>query len=914
MMETIIHHFLVHAKTRPDSIAVLDIQGAYTYDHLNQRSAYLAEKILAELSHDGQKQGRIALLLPRTKDYLTSLLSVLRAGCAAVPMDAEYPAERVRAMLMDVGCSVCITTKDREKELTGTPCLFLEDIFPDGSDVPEADISLDYSSLDAEGLILYTSGSTGKPKGVIHRQQELNVNPETMEGFLPLSENTRTLCIAGFSFIASLIDLTLPLFFGGSVYIANEMERKNVDMIWALFSKRQITGMFLPPQMYSVMRKLHGPLPLEYVLLSGEKAQVEHTADDPLVYEFYGASESPAMLMHLMGEGDAHSLGKPCRGITAYLMDDDGQFVTEPGLIGELCIVSPYMALGYHGLPEETAKKFTEDPSQPGKRLFHTGDYMAWDASGDLIFHGRKDHMVKIRGYRVELDEVRRAAARFEGITEAACVPVHVNGGDHICCYYTGQEVSKEALKAFIGASLPEYMVPEYCVHLDVMPRNDRNKVDYPALRAMEIKADEAEYEPPMTALEESICKAFEAALDVKRVSAIADFFDLGGTSLSVAVLISNLDVDCAISFQDVSANPTPRALAAFIEARQTAKKPTLEMNRADYPLTRTQLGIYLESLTGGSKETYTCSYLAQAAPGITAEQLIEAARKVIEAHPGMRYIIHADKDGMPRMVMRPDAEISIPVIEGTEEGRLDFMQSFMPVVPMMDAILLHLAVYRTPVRCYLAIKSHLIFFDGTAISLFISEMNRALAGKPLLGEVYTIQQAALYEEGLLADGSHEKAKDYYLNLFKAAEDVPALSGDLNGPLTPGVSENIRWEPGTLTVERVKAFCDKIHISESSFFMGAMALMLGKYLNSRHVSFSTVYNGRPLSEMSGTIGTLIKRIPVYGNLDKDQAVGEFLRSISKQIFTTMANDIYSFDEVLKTCPVNEDVEFIYQGD
>ena len=913
-MTTLIQKFLEQAGKRPNHAAALDIHGAYTYAQLNRRSAYLAERILKLLSDEGKRRGRIALLLPRTKEYLAALLAVLRAGCAAVPMDAEYPAERVRAMLEDVGCSLCVTTKDREQDVGGVKRLFLEDVFPAGADVPEADEALDFSDLDAEGLILYTSGSTGKPKGVIHRQRVLNVNPETMDGMLPLSENTRTLCIAGFSFIASLIDLTLPLFFGGSVYIANETERKNVDMIWALLKKRQITGMFLPPQMYGVMRKLHGPLPLQYVLLSGEKAQAEHTADDPPVYEFYGASESPAMLTHPLGEGDAHSLGKPCRGIAAYLMDEEGQFVTEPGVIGELCIDSPYMAMGYHGLPEETAKKFTTHPSLPGKRLFHTGDYMAWDETGDLIFHGRKDHMVKIRGYRVELDEVRRAAARYPGVEEAACVPVHVNGGDHICCYYTGQEISKDALKAFIGASLPEYMVPEYCVHLDAMPRNDRNKVDYQALKAMELKTEEAAYEPPMTELEADICKAFSEALGVERVSAAADFFDLGGTSLSAAVLISHVEKAAALSFQDVSAHPTPRALAAFIEAKRAEQKPALEMNRTDYPLTKTQLGIYLESLTGGSKETYTCSYLAQAAPEVRAEQLMDAAQRVIAAHPGMKYIIHAGADGMPRMVMQPEAKIDIPVIEGTEEGRLDFMQSFMPVVPMMDEILLHLAVYRTPVRCYLAIKSHLIFFDGTAISLFISEMNRALAGLPLLGEDYTIQQAAMIEERQLMDGTHEKAKEYYLNLFKDAEDVPALSGDLNGPLTPGVSENLRYEPGTLTAERVKTFCERQHISESSFFMGAMALMLGKYLNSKHVSFSTVYNGRPLAEMSHTMGTLIKRIPVYGNLSKDTPVGDFLRSISKQIFTTMANDIYSFDEVLKTCPVNEDVEFIYQGD
>ena len=232
-MRTVVTEFLKQAKQYPERIAVMDIQGAYTYEQMNKRSAYLTERILGKI--DAKKSGkRVAILLPRTKQYPIVLLSVLRAGCAAVPMDGEYPAERVRAMMEDIQCELCISTKDREKDLSGTACVFLEDLFPEGQDIPEADLDTDLSDPDAEGLILYTSGSTGKPKGVIHRQRVLNVNPDTMEGILPLSENMRTLCIAGFSFIASMIDLTLPLYYGGSVYVANETERKNVDTIQAL--------------------------------------------------------------------------------------------------------------------------------------------------------------------------------------------------------------------------------------------------------------------------------------------------------------------------------------------------------------------------------------------------------------------------------------------------------------------------------------------------------------------------------------------------------------------------------------------------------------------------------------------------------------------------------------------------------
>ena len=253
------------------------------------------------------------------------------------------------------------------------------------------------------------------------------------------------------------------------------------------------------------------------------------------------------------------------------------------------------------------------------------------------------------------------------------------------------------------------------------------------------------------------------------RVSAAASFFDCGGTSLSAALLISRLsDGKAALSFQDISLHPTPRELAAFMESRRDAALPA--MDRDAYPLTKTQLGIYLESLTGGSKATYTIPYLARAAEGIGAEALKDAVKKVLDAHPGMKYVIRTDAQGMPGMVPVPDAETDIPVFEGTEEGRLDFMKTFMPVVPMMDHALFCPAVYRTPERCYLAIKTHLIFFDGTSISQFIAEMNRALAGRPLEGEECTIQQAGLYEERLMNDGSHERAKEYCLNLFRDME------------------------------------------------------------------------------------------------------------------------------------------------
>ena len=918
---TIISRFLSQVKAGPAKPAVMDRYGADTFEQLNRRSALLARKILdacrsrgtdvEALRRAGKNGVRIALLLPRTRAYMTALLATVRAGCAAVPMDAGYPKERIQAIREDAGCFLFVTTAALAEKTGGAETLLMDEIsWEDGGEAP---VSLDLSDPDIEGLLVYTSGSTGKPKGVIHRQSVFShYYAMSVMTDIPFSPDDIHCCMAGFTFIASLSDLTIPMMSGGRVYIADENEAKSAEQLWAVIQKRDITSMFLPPKMFMVMRELYGRLPLRSVWLGGEKADPKY-ADDGNVFEVYASSEAFCLLYQQMQQDDPRLLGKLAPGVSAYLMDDDGSRIEEPGKIGEMCVVSSWLASGYSNLPEETAEKFTECPFEPGKRMYRTGDYMSFDEKGRFLFRGRKDRMVKLRGYRVELGEIENVLRRFEGITEAACVTVSVNGGDKLCCYYTGEETEPAILKKHVASFLPGYMIPDYLVRMEELPRNERNKVNYLALKAMEPPVDEGDYIPPETEAEKAVCEAFSAALGISRVSAQADFFDLGGTSLTVAVLTTSLaDRYPGLSFQDIVRHPTPRALAAFLDETADRYSPS-EQKRERYPLTKTQMGIWLEAMTGGNSATYTVPFLVRTDPSVTAERLAAAAEAVIGAHLSMKYVIRAGADGTPCMLMQPEAEIAIPVIDGTEDGRLGFMEQFVPVVPMMDQLLIHFAVYRTPERCYLAAKTHLIFLDGTSISLLINDIDRALAGEELPPEGFTVQQAAVKEEQMMHDGAYPAARQYYADLFGGMDMPPSLLGDREGPLTPGVSENLRYEPRTLSAERVTDFCTKNQITESSFFIGAMSLLLGKYLNSRQVSFSTVYNGRAAAGMENTVGTLIKRIPVYGDLTRDLPTGQFLRGIGRQIVASMGHDIYSFDEVLRDCPVNEDVELIFQG-
>ncbi|MBR2676993.1 MAG: non-ribosomal peptide synthetase [Solobacterium sp.] len=575
-MNHFIDAFILQAKQNPDSPAVLDCEGVYSYGELNHRSAYLA-KIILDALKPGETTGRIALLLPRTKDYIAAWLGVLRAGCTAIPLSSEYPAERISTILKDAQCPLCLTTEALSEHVPGdVSTILLDKVFPEGTELPAADLDLNHSDPDAEGMIYYTSGSTGTPKGVVHQQRILDAYPVLLPQLVPLSSKTNTLCIAMFTFAASLMDLTPPLYYGGSLYIANETERKDINLLYEIMKTNRISGIFMPPTMYGTMRQIFGVLPVDYLFVSGEKAMPQHMYGDSDVFEFYGASECPTMLANPLGQGGPAVLGKPFKGVTAFLKDENGQTITEPDTIGELCIISPYMATEYHNMPEETSKKFSHES---GKQVYHTGDYMAYDLNGDLVFHGRKDRMVKIRGQRVELDEIDNVMCRCDGINESKTVEVNVQNAARLCCYYIGRIFEQKELKKHAEKYLADYMIPDYFIHLEEMPRNARGKADLQALKQRKIDAvslrkktsaehSTGEFAEPNVS-EKRIQSVFAEVLDLPSVDPDDEFSEIGGTSMLAMQAVANLN-DLNITMKDIFALKTPRRLAEMVQSRDS--------------------------------------------------------------------------------------------------------------------------------------------------------------------------------------------------------------------------------------------------------------------------------------------------------------------------------------------------------
>ena len=888
--------FLKQAEQNPDSTAVLDRHGSYSYGELNRRSAYLAEQILntAEPYHANE---RIALLMSRTKDFVTAWLAVFRAGCAAIPLSDEYPAERIAAIMKDAGCRRCITVSKLTDRLPEEAAFIaVDEVLPSDKEVPPCDLSLNLSHPDAEGLLFYTSGSTGSPKGVIHRLSILDAYPHLLPQVISITSSTRTLCIAMFPFAASLIDLTPPLYYGGSIYIADEEERKDTDTLYSIMKEQHISGVFMPPAMYGIMRQLYGVLPLEYMFVSGEKALPKYMFSDPGIYELYGASECPPMLINPLGKDGPKMLGFPYEGVTAFLKDEGGNRITDPDIIGELCIISPYTATGYHNLPEETAEKFESRPGQ--ETVYHTGDYMAYSAKGSLVFHGRKDRMVKIRGQRAELGEIDHVITECEGITEARTVAVTIGSAERIACFYTGKKYDRNELRQHAEKYLAPYMIPDFFLHLPAMPRNARNKTDYLALKDMAVTFEEerrakAEQRTDAegSAAEQKISSVFAEVLGLPSFNPRDSFFDLGGTSILAMEAAAKLR-DLNISFRDLFTLKTPGRLAEFLQEQTTEPKEETaseagEENR-EYPLLPYQR-YYVDYQLYTPKGDGSNVPVLKAIPRTEIDpfRLKEAVDRVQRHFCIFGMVFTFAEDGSFVQRYEPERIQPVEIVETTEEAFEKEIPHLIRSHRVINSLLYRTGIYVTETTVYLFMDFHHSIIDGAGLDLVIQNIIRVLNGQTPDKDLY-FEFLRQYEQNISRKEMQEETEK-----LKKIYNLPSYA---RYPKKDHESRENRIDiltiPFDYSLSDLMGWLSEKNMSLGMVYSAAGLLSMKEQTGFDQVQVQWIFSGRDEVWKQNVVGITMSAHPLA--IDFSRKDLDLLKEVSDQIIESIIYSDLSF--------------------
>ncbi|MFR9754996.1 non-ribosomal peptide synthetase [Streptomyces sp. TR06-5] len=579
---TVVEQFEARAAEAPDSTAVVVSDVETTYRDLNAR----ANRLAALLRKRGVGPGaRVGLCLRRNVDLTTAVLAVLKTGAAYVPLDPAHPAGRVAEITADADLHTVLAHAEVGKAVSEVtaPVVTLDAVLAELAAMPAQNPPLAAGPGDV-AYVIYTSGSTGKPKGVLLEHRGVVNFIDTTRDLFDLTPADRVLGFASATFDVSVFETFAALLTGARLCLATEDERLSIDRLQSLMERAGITVIDLPPTVMPLLvPEKFTDLRIAFVggeAFSGEL--VNRWNPGRRLFNGYGPTECTVTMIieECPGTWDASPpIGLPMTNHVAHVLDRDLRQVPV-GVPGELVIGGAGLARGYLDRAELTAEKFVTDPfgTAPGGRLYRTGDLVKRLPDGRLVFLGRLDQQVKIRGLRIELGEVESALASMEGVGTVRAQPWTDDAGDrHLVGYLTGiHEQQVPAVREHLAALLPSYMIPSYFVVLDELPLTSSGKVDWRRLPAPDPGSAGGEpADEPRTATERVLLDdVLTPLLRNVRLGVHDDFFQAGGNSLQAAQLMSaiNRRFGVEVALTDFFTSPTIAHLAGVVDTARTSR------------------------------------------------------------------------------------------------------------------------------------------------------------------------------------------------------------------------------------------------------------------------------------------------------------------------------------------------------
>ncbi|UQA92486.1 non-ribosomal peptide synthetase [Streptomyces halobius] len=678
--------FEAQAAENPDAIAVTFEGEEVSYGELNAHANQLARHLAAQ---GAGPERRVAVALPRSVELVTALLAVLKCGAAYIPVDPDYPADRIAYMLQDADPTVVLTTDAVRAALPGNAS--------DSDDIPY--IALDQVSLDhladtdlidgertapltadSPAYVIYTSGSTGRPKGVVVSHSGIVNRLLWMQDQYGLAADDRVLQKTPSGFDVSVWEFFWPLITGAVLVVARPEGHKDPAYLATLIQEQRVTTAHFVPSMLQVF--LQEPAAarctgLRRVICSGEALPAElaqrflTTLDVPL-HNLYGPTEASVDVTswecHRDNQAASVPIGRPVWNTRLYVLDAALRPVPE-GVTGELYIAGAQLARGYLNRHALTAERFVADPyGKPGTRMYRTGDLARWRADGALEYAGRTDDQVKLRGFRIELGEIESVLAERAEVAQVAVIVREDRPGDHrLTAYVVGRGAGTrgagtpgagtpdagtpdaDALRAHLQQRVPEFMVPAAFMVLDALPLTPNGKLDRKALPAPELTTD-GTGRTPRTPQEQKLCTVFAEVLGLPEITIDDSFFDLGGHSLLATRLISRIrsTLDLELDIRALFETPTVAGLSERLN-HGNSKRPALHpaTRPAQTPLSFAQQRLWFLGQLEGPSATYNIPLVVRLTGALDIDALRAAFGDVVTRHESLRTLF-PEVDGQP--------------------------------------------------------------------------------------------------------------------------------------------------------------------------------------------------------------------------------------------------------------------------
>ena len=916
--------FETQAALTPDAIALISGGEQVSYRELNARANRLAHH-LRRLGAGAESL--VGVMMERSTSLVVSLLGVLKAGSAYVPLDPTYPRERLRLMLEDAGVEILLTQQSLRADLPrhDARVIFVdadwEHIAAESSENP-ASVTLSANLA----YLIYTSGSSGKPKGAAVEHKSVVTLMHWARNFFTQNELKGVLASTSVCFDLSVFEIFVPLTTGGKVILAaNALELATLE------AAEEVTLInTVPSAMAELIRLGAVPPSVRVVNLAGEplpKTLAHRVYEIPGVerlLNLYGPSEDTTYsTWALIERGDPHAptIGRPIANTQVYLLDARQQPVPI-GVIAELYLSGDGLVRGYLNNPALTAEKFVPNPfsSELGARMYRTGDLARYLSDGRIEYLGRTDHQVKLRGFRIELGEIATILGEYPGVQDAVVVMDENGEAKNLAAYFvtTPEDiVTQKELRDFLLERLPKHMVPAFFIQLSKLPLTPNGKIDRKALPTPEVTEIERHSTAlwPRSQAEVAIANLWSRLLNRNDISIHDDFFALGGHSLLATQLVSRLrdQFRVELPLQSIFETPTIAALAALIEETKASSSPIPRVARAgNLPVSFAQQRLwFLDQLAPGNYNIIGGMRLRGA---LDQAAFAQAFNAIIQRHEILRTSF-SSVDGRPVQIIAASGSIDVSFTDLSSLAELERETAVRELAEtelvysfdLTSSPLLRVTVVRLSDQEHVAlITTHHIIADGWSMNVFVKELvafyEHFRSGGPLTLAPLPVQFAdyAYWQREWLSDEMLRDQLDYWKQ--KVSGPLPSLKLPVDHhvesePAMRALKFNQKF-PAELS-EALRELSQSKRVTLFMTLLAAFAALLHRYTNEDDLIIGSVIAGRNRREVEDLIGNFINMLVLRTDLSGNPTFSELLNRVREVSLAAYAHQDVPFERLVE---------------
>jgi amino acid adenylation domain-containing protein len=906
--------FEEQVKRTPDAVAVVCSQQQLTYNELNCRANQLAH-YLRKLGVKADTL--VGISLERSLDMIVGLLGILKAGGAYLPLDPDYPSERLQFAIADAQLSLLLTQEGLIDKLPEHQArLILLDRFTEEINQNSQDNLTGVVTANNLANLIYTSGSTGKPKGVMVEHRGLFNLAQAQIKTFNLQSNSRILQFASLNFDASIWEIILAMGAGATLYLDTKDALMPGLPLMGRLKDYAITHITLPPSALAALPLEEIP-ELQTIIVAGEACSeelIKQWATGRNFFNAYGPTETSvcATVEKWTDETLKVTIGRPIANTQVYILDCHLQPVPI-GVVGELHIGGMGLARGYLNRPELTQEKFIPNPfekdevipptplnkggNEPSK-LYKTGDLARYLPDGKIEYLGRIDNQVKIRGFRIELGEIEALLNQNQAVQSSCVIVREDNLGDkRLVAYVVLQpeiNLTTNEIRQFLRAKLPDYMVPTAFVFLDTFPLTPNGKIDRRALPAPDLQG-QGEYIGPSNPIEEKMAQIWAEVLKLERVSIEDNFFELGGHSLLATQVISRCQeaFEIALPLRYLFESPTIAQLSAVIlKELQTGlglKLPSIvPVNREDdIPLSWAQERLWFVNQLEGESGAYTIDLTMRLRGNLNIKALEKAFQAIIQRHEPLRTQFKL-KDNQPIQAIASNVNFTLPVVQSQP---LQVEQLLIEAVSepfnLESGSVLRVKLWQVKTEEYvLLLAIHHIAADGWSIGVLIDELSAyyrsfCTGTKADLPDL-SIQYAdfALWQRQWLTNEVLDRQLSYWKQQLTGVPLLHQLPTDRPRPAIQsfrGGTERLQLD--SQLTQQLKKLSQE---SGSTLFMtllAGFAVLLSRYSQQTDVVIGSPIANRNRTEIEGLIGFFVNTLVLRFDLSQDPNFEDFLTQV-----------------------------------